>query len=405
MTGCVSSVNTEAMPFSEDQFRAILSGRRTDATAALLRPLLGAASLGYGLAAAVRNASYDRGLLRVRHVDVPVLSIGNITTGGTGKTPLVVWLCRQLTERTKLGTQNAGVAVLTRGYKGKRESGVRSQESGDRDEVALLAGACPGVQVVVNPDRVAGAKLAIDRGARVLVLDDGLQHRRLARDLDIVAIDATLPFGYGRLLPAGLLREPLAALARAQAAVVTRSDLAPPDRLAQIERVLRKINPGLVIARAVHAPTAVHLADRRTLGPADLAGRRAYAFCGIGNPEAFFRTLTRLGVDLAGTKAFDDHHACTRGEIERICQEAKATGADLILSTEKNWMSLGPAWFDGRTPAGYLEIRLELTAGREDLLGLIRAALDRSRAHGSNTTPAAGGPDKGDREAQCTNTC
>jgi len=142
LTGCVSSVNTEAMPFSEDQFRAILSGRRTDATAALLRPLLGAASLGYGLAAAVRNASYDRGLLRVRHVDVPVLSIGNITTGGTGKTPLVVWLCRQLTERTKLGTQNAGVAVLTRGYKGKRESGVRSQETGTRSH--CWRGRAPG---------------------------------------------------------------------------------------------------------------------------------------------------------------------------------------------------------------------------------------------------------------------
>lgn len=370
LTGLGFSANTAAMPFSEDQFRAITSGRRRDAAATLVRPLLGAASLGYRLAVAIRNTLYDQRILRAHPVDVPVLSIGNITTGGTGKTPLVVWLCRQL-------TQNAGVAVLTRGYKASTQDAERRTQTA-ADEPSLIARACPGVQVVVNPDRVDGARTAIDQGARVLVLDDGFQHRRIARDLDIVAIDSTLPFGYGRLLPAGLLREPLAGLARAQSAVITRSDLVRPAELDEIERTLRQVNPGLVIARAVHAPAAVHLADHRTLSPGDLAGRRVYAFCGIGNPEAFFRTLTRLGVELAGTKAFDDHHACTRGQIEQICQEAKAAGADLILSTEKNWMSLGPGLFDGQTPAGYLEIRLDLTAGQEDLIRLIHAALGRT---------------------------
>ena len=392
LTICAFSVNTSAMPLSQDQFRAIISGRRRDATATVVRSMLGVASLGYRLAVQIRNALYDHHLIRAIHVNAHVLSIGNLTTGGTGKTPLVIWLCQMINQKSKIKNQNCRMAVLTRGYKAKDqkpearsrkpEEGIQNAERRTRnpvDEPSLLARACSGVPVIVNPDRVAGARTAIAQGAQILILDDGFQHRRLARDLDIVAIDATLPFGYGRLLPAGLLREQLTALSRAQAAVITRSDLVQTDQLDQIEQTIRRINPRLIIARSIHAPTAVHLSNDRHLSLADLAGKRVYAFCGIGNPEAFFQTLTKLGTDLMGTKAFDDHHACTAKDIRQICQEAEAAKADLILTTEKNWLSLPacfaagrePAMFDGRLPAGYLEVRLDLTAGMEDLIQLI----------------------------------
>jgi tetraacyldisaccharide 4'-kinase len=365
------------MAFSQDQFRMILSGRRRDAGAGAMRLLLGAASLGYGLAIRTRNALYDHRLFKANHVNAAVLSVGNLTTGGTGKTPLVVWLCQQLTQNSELRTQNSGLAVLTRGYK----TGGQSLT----DELAVLQRACGGVPVIVNPDRVEGAAAAISQGARVLVLDDGFQHRRLARDLDIVAIDASLPFGYGRLLPAGLLREPQSGLSRAQAVVITRSDLVQPDPLAQIERSLLLTNPRLVTARAIHAPTAVRIPGARDLDCGDLKGTSVHAFCGIGNPDAFWATLARLGARVVGTTVFDDHHACTAGEIAEICRKAAAGKADLILTTEKNWWALDPAAFDAKTRAGYLDIRLEVTAGEDRLMRLIRDALE-SRILGSAKT-------------------
>jgi tetraacyldisaccharide 4'-kinase len=302
-----------------------------------------------------------------------------------------VWLCQQLTQNSELRTRNSEVAVLTRGYKAKgretlgRPDGETVGQSDRRarvegqdysDEPAMMARACPGVRVVVNPDRVEGATTAIELGARVLILDDGFQHRRLARDLDVVAVDATLPFGYGRLLPAGLMREPLAALSRAGAVVITRSDQAEADPLDQVERTLMRINPRLVVARAIHAPVAVRLPKEGDLACADLAARRVYAFCGIGNPDAFFRTLAGLGARLVGTRAFDDHHACTPEDVEEICRQGVASKADLILTTEKNWLCLDPDLFASRLPAGYLEVRLETTAGKDPLIRLIRSVVE-----------------------------
>lgn len=361
------------MPLNQDQFRAIISGRRRDAAAVAVRSLLGAATFGYGLAVRIRNALYDHHVFKTHRVNAAVLSIGNLTTGGTGKTPLVVWLCRELAQCSAFGTQHYRVAVLTRGYKSTQHSAVSRQYS---DEPAILARACGDVPVIVNPDRVAGAKAAMAKGAEVLVMDDGFQHRRLARDLDVVAIDATLPFGYDRLLPAGLLREPPTALSRAQAAVITRSDFVRPDQLEQIERTLREVNPRLVVARAIHAPVAIQLADGHTMTAADLAGKRVYAFCGIGNPEAFFQTIEAHGAHLVGTMSFNDHYLCTAEDIRRVLQQAATAKADLVLTTEKNWLGLEPSLFDERQAAGYLEIRLEVTAGRDALIRLIRARLD-----------------------------
>jgi tetraacyldisaccharide 4'-kinase len=316
-------------------------------------------SLPYSTIVRLRNRLYSSGLLRIHQAGVPVICVGNLTTGGTGKTPLVVWLCRLVRKK------GLACAILTRGY--------RTQKGELSDEPALLAAQCPDVPVVVNPDRVAGAAQAIGRhGARVLVMDDGFQHRRLARDLDIIAADATSPFGYGRVLPAGLLREPASGLRRAHAVVLTRCDQVPEETLSRIEDEIRRINRNLVIARSIHAPIAVRTAAGREVPPGQIRGKQVFAFCGIGNPQAFFRTIERLGASIAGSRAFDDHYRYTPEDLAAIQNQARALQATLVLTTQKDWTKITqPASLKETPPLAYLAIDLQITAGEESLTALI----------------------------------
>ena len=351
----------------------IISGRRRDAGARLARALLRLASLGYGLAVRIRNALYDVGILKARRVDAIVLCVGNLTTGGTGKTPLVAWLARYL--------QGKGlrVAILTRGYRSKVRATHASPLPDHTDEPAELAAACPGTPIIVNPDRVAGATEAIrDHGAQVLVMDDGFQHRRLARDIDIVTIDATEPFGYGRLLPAGLLREPLGALRRAHAVVLTRCDQVSPQTMDGIESTIRKINPNLTFARSAHTPSMVRLADGSQLAPGGLKGKKVFAFCGIGNPDGFIRTVESCGCRIVGKCILNDHQAYSDSLLADLHVQAKAGGAELLLTTQKDWTKIKPLIGAGLKPApttlAYLVIELALTSGGESLTALIDRA-------------------------------
>lgn len=351
------------MTINQDQFVAIISGRRRDAGAGVARALLRTGSLGYRLAVSVRNRLYNHRLLRTHRVGVPVLCIGNLTTGGTGKTPLVVWLCRHVREK------GLGCAILTRGY--------RTQKGKLSDEPALLAAQCPDVPVVVNPDRVAGATEAIrDHGAQVLVMDDGFQHRRLARDLDIIAIDATNPCGYGRVLPAGLLREPLTGLKRAHAALLTRCDQVADEAIARIEEEIRRINRNLVIARSIHAPVAARTATGAEVPLEQMRGKRVFAFCGIGNPQAFSRTVLQLGATLVGTRAFDDHYRYTPQDLKAVQDQARSLDAALVLTTQKDWTKIEPSELPQRDPPlACLTIDLQITAGEELLTALIDRVL------------------------------
>ncbi len=351
------------MAIDQNWFVAVISGRRRDAKAGAARAFLLAASLGYHLVVHVRNASYNHRFLRSHRVDAAVLCVGNLTTGGTGKTPLVVWVCQDLRAR------GIRCTILTRGYK------TRSGEVSD--EPALLAAQCPDVPVVVNPDRVAGAAEAIrTHEAQVLVMDDGFQHRRLARDLDIVAIDATNPFGYGRLLPAGLLREPVAGLKRAQAVVLTRCDQVPEDALALIETEIRQVNPDLVVARSIHAPVAVRTAAGEEIPLARMEGERVYAFCGIGNPKAFFRTIEQSGAIAAGSKTFDDHYRYTAEDLLVIRKQACEQQASLVLTTQKDWTKVVQCALPaGEPPLAYLAIEARITTGEEILTSLIDRVL------------------------------
>lgn len=347
---------------NQETYRNLVSGHATGPQAAVLRLLLIVFSWPYSVIVRLRNRLYSAGLFKAHRVDAAVISVGNLTAGGTGKTPLVVWLCRTLRQRR--------CVILTRGY--------RTQKGKPSDEPALLADKCPGVPVVINPDRVAGAGQAItSHGAEVLILDDGFQHRRLARDIDIVTIDATSPFGFGRLLPAGLLREPVTGLRRADAVVITRCDQVSQEQLAAIERQVRQVNPDLIIATAVHAPAAVITQDGPEIGLETLRGKRVHAFCGIGNPEAFFDTIRRLGCVLAGRQAFDDHHAYTGECLSGIRQQAGEHTADYVLTTQKDWTKIAPLLSPGgKPPMACLAVEMRFVGGCESLTGLIARVLD-----------------------------
>jgi len=340
-------------------FRKLAGEKKAGFGKKLLRFFLKAACCAYSAVVVTRNFCYDRKLLKTHIAKVPVISIGNVTAGGTGKTPLVIWICNYLKARS------LRCAILTRGY--KTAKGALS------DEPAILAKSCPDAKVIVNPDRVAGADKAIEQfSAQVLVMDDGFQHRRLARNLNIVTIDATCPFGYERLLPAGFLREPLCCLGRADAAVITRSDLVEPGRLAEIEEKLKSINPEITIAKSVHKPLYAKALKGRQISLDELRHKKIVAFCGLGNPEAFGDTLKRLGLNVLATRIYNDHHKYSQTDIADIYEQAIYLDADVILSTRKDWVKTAlPAMDRENILFAYLDITLEFVAGQDRIKRLI----------------------------------
>ncbi|MDT8304009.1 MAG: tetraacyldisaccharide 4'-kinase [Sedimentisphaerales bacterium] len=345
--------------------KKLISGEKTGFAATVLRFLLGAASIGYSIAIGLRNLLYSAGLFKTHSADAVVISIGNITTGGTGKTPLVIWLCKKL-------ISDYQCAILMRGYK----TSVQETEH-LTDEPAIFSESCPEVKVIVNPDRVAGAEeAAIKFGSKVLVMDDGFQHRRLARDLDIVAIDATLPFGYGRMLPAGLLREPVSSLKRAGAVVITRCDQIAENELSGLEEKLRLINPDMVISRSIHAPAYAKTINNKEIRLEELKGKKIFAFSGIGNPGSFLNTIKTTGAKLVGSKTFNDHHHYTEACIADIFEQAARLKADLILTTQKDQNKITcPASSKTEIPLVFIGIEIRFLSGEEKLWGLIEKTL------------------------------
>ena len=324
-----------------------------------MRGSLRFAGLFYSAAIRIRNWFYDKRFLGTNKASVPVISVGNITAGGTGKTPLVALLAGQISANNKC-------AILTRGYK---------TNQGISDEVALLSQACPGIPVVVNPNRVTGAAEAVTQGASVLLMDDGFQHRRLGRDLDIVTIDATCPFGFARILPAGLLREPVSSLKRADAVVITRADQVEQEELQCIEKELLSIKADLVIAHAVHRPACIVYSAGGEMPLTSLRQKKVSAFCGIGNPEAFFVTCRSLGAELLATETLDDHHHYLESDIERFTQCAKSAGAELVLTTEKDLVKIDTSWLSKTAlPFACVRIEIELIKGRQRITELIQRA-------------------------------
>ena len=241
----------------------------------------------------------------------------------------------------------------------------------------MLAKAVPNVTVVVNPDRVAGAKKAInEHNAKLLVMDDGFQHRRLARDVNIVAIDATVPFGNGKLLPAGLLREPITSLKRADAVIITRSNQNSPEMIEEIKAKVRKLKPEMVVAAAVHKPMYIKLIKDRQLGLDKLAGKRIYAFCGIGNPDTFLQTLKDMSLNIVGTKIYNDHHVYTNDDIAVINEDARYKQAEYVITTHKDWIKTALLSLDKfQIPFAAMMVELEFADGQEKIIELVEKSL------------------------------
>ncbi|MEO1527863.1 MAG: tetraacyldisaccharide 4'-kinase [Planctomycetota bacterium] len=305
-----------------------MSGRARGPFAFSLRGILWLASFAYRFAIWRRNRKFDHDSRAIVDCGVPVISVGNLTTGGTGKTPVVCLLAKYIRDR------GIRVALVSRGY--------GRGESDHNDEAEELHQRLPDVPHLQDPDRVASANIAVEElGSQVILMDDGFQHRRLARKLDLVVVDATCPFGFGHLLPRGLLREPVSGLRRADAVLISRCDQVETETLDEIEAVLSKHNQDAPVLRSIHAPLGLLDDVGKTQPIEDVRGRRVIAFCGIGNPDAFRRTVESTGATVVEMKSFPDHAEYDRERIESLAAWARsAPDIDYVVCTHKDLVKI-----------------------------------------------------------------
>jgi tetraacyldisaccharide 4'-kinase len=334
-------------------FHDLISGRRGGPVGYAGRAALWWARLPYGLGVGVRNRLFDAGLRRVVRLPVPVVCVGNLSLGGTGKTPMVEWVARQLVE---LGRRPA---VVSRGYGG--------------DEARVLEDNLPDVPHLCGPDRAAVAQTAVEElEADCIVLDDGFQHRRLHRDLDIVLIDATRPPHDDYLFPRGTLREPASGIKRAGMVVLTRCDQVDP---LPIRDWLRQRCPRLAVAESVHAPLGLVASDGSALDY-ETRGRPVALVSGIGNPASFRHTARSLGAhDIHDERVFPDHHAYTREDVADLRRWAAGLpDSALILTTQKDMVKLRLDELAGR-PFAAARVGIAFRSGDHLLLNKLRLAI------------------------------
>jgi tetraacyldisaccharide 4'-kinase len=329
----------------------------------------------YSVVTRARMSGYRRGWFSVSKLSAPVISVGNITTGGTGKTPLVEWVCIAVARET-----GKKACVLTRGYgRANPQSQVvvsdgnqllaSEQEAGD--EPYLLARNLIGIAAVVsNPDRLAAGEWAIKNlGSQVFVLDDGFQHVSLARDLDIVTIDATNPWGGGNLLPYGRLREPRAGLSRADCIVVTRSEQV--EDTVSLNESVQRFAGAIPVFTSRMVTSGIHRLNGESVNNESLRAQPLAAFCGVGNPESFFNQLRQEGYTPVFTRAFADHHNYSQSDLNRLTKEAKVNGARGLITTAKDAIKL--ASLELELPCYVLEIKISIDDDAR-LVKIIRTA-------------------------------
>jgi len=326
--------------------------------------------LVFGAAARLRGLAYDKGLLPSGRLEVPVVSVGNLTAGGTGKTPFVALVVRELQRR------GLRPGIASRGY------GAGGDEPDhENDEARLLARALPEALLRQNPDRLRAGEELVEAGCDCVVLDDGFQHRRLARDLDLVLVDATRPWGLPAhepgaepvraFLPRGLLREPPSALARAHAVCLTRSDQVEGPVREGLLAELHRAAPGVALFEGRHRPSGLWrgLADGgegasgSPVPLEELRDRPVDLLSAIGNPEAFGRTVESLGARVHSHRVFPDHHRYCRSDLEGLGREGR-----WVLTTEKDAVKLPPAF-----PFFALAVEFRLERGAPVLEALLDA--------------------------------
>lgn len=363
-----------------------LSRRSVGMAARILLLPLSAPAWFYGRLQALRRWAYRKGFLRAYRARVPVISVGNITAGGTGKTPCVEATCRVLLE------EGLRPAVLSRGYGGSLRAAWAAVSDGEHllrtpreagDEPVLLAQRLPGVPVLVGRDRRVTARVAVERfGAQVLVLDDGFQHLRLARDLDLITLDARHPFGNGHCFPRGLLRETPRALADADLVLLTRTRRADSERVETVREEVHRHNPAVPVLRTAHAPLAVVDLGNGEVSPLErLRGLKVLAFAGIGTPHAFFQELRNLGAQVLEAVPFPDHHRYDAAGLDQLDNWARLMNAQAMVTTEKDGVRV-VAHLPLGVPVLALRIEMALFEGREIFRNLVRRVV---------TSPGTGG--------------
>lgn len=379
----------------EAAWKELVSGRNCAWWAYPARGALRGLGTLYGSVIAGYRLGFDLGWKQTTRLPCRVVSVGNITVGGTGKTTTVRWLARRLRE------WNVRPAVLSYGYRagkdeggGKRDrnrvtvvagpDGLRVPVEVSGDEPRLLAQSLPGVPVLTGRKRILSGQRAWDEfRIDVCVLDDAYQYWKLEKDLEIVLINATNPFGYGHVFPRGMLREPLRGLRRADAALITHAAWANPEEREALHRQLRRWNKRMVIAEARHVPT--RLRDHRTgaLLPLEhLRNGRWLALSGLGEPELFERTLRDQGVREISPARFPDHHPYTEGDLQSATARVRSEGLAGVVTTEKDGVKIAPEWL-GETPCLVLEIDLEFLSGQADLEALLRNRVVESNRDGA----------------------
>lgn len=345
-----------------------MAGHWHGPVAAILRGSLATGEAGYRAGVQWRNQRYDQGI-GVNSAGLPVVSVGNITAGGTGKTPVVAWVAKHF---HRWGLR---VALLSRGYRSsKREHGNVSVTG--NDEAKVLARLCPGIPHRQQADRFAAAEYARSHWhSEVLVLDDGFQHRRLARDLDIVLVDATNPFGFEHLLPRGLLREPATALRRADVILLTRVDAVSPVSVARLRERLDAMAPDVPVAEVIFPARRLVNASGQELPLEALDETPVLAFCGIGNPAAFARTLSQAGLRAAECFPFPDHHHYRSRDIARLSDRAWARGVGAAVTTLKDLVKLNSDILPGpsRIPIWAVETDCQIVANESTLTNRLDA--------------------------------
>lgn len=320
-----------------------MSTRDSDCACPLLLPF----SWLYHLGAVLRRAMYSAGIARRYRPPVRTISIGNITVGGTGKSPLVELLSAQII------AQGRKVAVVRRSRAGLLFGKDLS------DEEKLLEENVPGISQFADTNKTRAAVRAARTRPDVILIDDGFQTFSLERDFDIVTVDATAPFGGGCLLPAGRLREPVRALGRAGAVVLTGCETVTSEEIKDVIGQIQNLTDAPVFSASIEVD-CVSTLDGRKEDPSSLQNRKVFAFCGIGNPASFFSTVERLGCEIAGRAIFADHHPYTQADINGISEDAGSTGSNIILTTQKDAVKLRDLSAIG-IDIRFIRIRLKVT--------------------------------------------
>ena len=334
----------------QEYFYELVSGRKSGIEATVLRGGLRLFEIPYRSVVSVRNLCYDKQMLSQHRFDVPIISVGNLTLGGTGKSPMVAWLCRFFLERKR------HPGLVSRGYgKGTTEG---------NDEFLEMSRRFPTVLHLQDTNRAeAIQKLLRAEQVDLIILDDAFQHRRVERNLDMVLLDATAPFGFDHVFPRGTLREPLKNLRRADIVLLTRSNLIDESERLRIRRQVLAIHPNIVWGETVHVPTSlVSLDDFGNESLESICNQSALAFCGIGNPAAFRKTLEQCGVRIAELIPFPDHYRYTAADAEKLVRTAKELGTDCILCTMKDVVKLNRSNFAG-FPLKAVSIEIQFTVG------------------------------------------